>query len=171
MKENKKHLDKYNIGEWTRVDADFKRTFGVSFQRFRNMIDTANANRIVCDSKVLIEWCTENGMGDEGLVDFVTAKYGKKGLNLMLSVLSGSDYIGYLVNCLDKEFSKLFNKNLIEFVDMRMSVMYSKVVFNILKFDSWCINTQGYCEKNTSLSQFIESKFGSEARLFIQNLL
>lgn len=69
-----------------------------------------------------------------------------------------------------KEFMTYF-KTYDRFRDNIATFFAGKYKIDIIKFNDWCRDTQGYKEEETgSLSEFVRNKFGKSAEDFISSL-
>ena len=71
----------------------------------------------------------------------------------------------------DMEFIHHFDTRDI-FQDRMVTMRAGKYYLDIIKFDDWMVANHGYdMEKHGSLKDFILTKFGREAAIFIRSLL
>ena len=62
------------------------------------------------------------------------------------------------------KFEETFGVSKAKFADRLMMWVTGKYVLDIIKFDEWLHDTQGYTEeKDGSINNFVEKKWGKEA--------
>lgn len=79
----------YNPGEWTRIDNDFRKSFGVSFRGFFDPVASYVYGRIAIDIVALEEFLFREGYKEDGvsMEDFVGSKYGDNANKLINQLL------------------------------------------------------------------------------------
>lgn len=70
------------------------------------------------------------------------------------------------------KFSGLFGISLNDVLDTFMSLIMNRHIIDIVKFDNCMINRYGdYTKYGMSLSEFVEKKFGIQAKELLEELL